>query len=128
MPGKMPASSCSRRRTMRLSRSSSLTRRVRRRSSEKVLRRNSPSVRGRGIGPPGTFINYTRKCGLQGPGFGLRLSGFGKTAYPPVFGFAEARSPIAEAGVLMHVAVAAGFLPGIGGAAWVGDDGFQIVD
>jgi hypothetical protein len=32
---------------MRLSRSSSFTRRVRKRSSEKVLRRSSPSVRGR---------------------------------------------------------------------------------
>src|SRR5580704_12599256 len=117
MPGKMAASSGWRRRAMRLSRSSSFTRRVRRRSSEKVLRRNSPSVRGRGMRePPGELRRlYAEERGL---GFGLRLSGFRRIA--------EARSPTAEARYLVDVAVAAGFGAGGGGTAEVGNDGFEI--
>src|SRR5271168_2492978 len=48
----MPESSWRRKRAIRLSRSSSFTRRARRRSSEKVLQRNSPRVRGRGMRNP----------------------------------------------------------------------------
>src|ERR1022692_3100493 len=47
MPANTGASPLARSRLVRFSRSSSLTRRVRKRSSEKILRRSSPSVRGR---------------------------------------------------------------------------------
>src|SRR6266496_3709729 len=47
MPGNTGASPFTRSRVVKLSRNSSLTWRVRKRSSEKILRRNSPSVRGR---------------------------------------------------------------------------------
>src|SRR5690349_18505337 len=46
MPSKTGASPFLRSRVVRFSRSSSLTRRVRKRSSEKALRRRSPNVRG----------------------------------------------------------------------------------
>src|ERR1700679_3729673 len=112
MPGKMLTSSCWRRRAMRLSRSSSLTWRVRRRSSEKSLWRNSPRVRGRDMKTPErNFGDYTRDGGLR-----TRLSGFDTMA--------EACSPKADALSSMHVAVAAGFFTGVGGAAEIGDDGF----
>src|SRR5258708_172097 len=53
MPGKMGVSAFVRRRDERFSRSSSLTRRLRKRSSEKGLRRSSASVRGRLMKTPG---------------------------------------------------------------------------
>src|ERR1700683_5746997 len=76
MPGKTPESACRRRRAIRLSRSSSFTRRVRKRSSEKALRRNSPSVPGTDMRePPNTFLDYTRDSGLRASAIGLRLIG-----------------------------------------------------
>src|SRR4030088_116126 len=63
MPGKTGASLLDRRRSTRLSRSSSFTDRVRERSSEKALLRSSPRVRGRlMIGTPGikTFLIIRR--------------------------------------------------------------------
>src|SRR5580698_10393526 len=60
MPGKTAASPFSLRRAMRFSRSSSLTWRVRKRSSEKRLRRRSPSVRGTLMKGPPPQTNFTR--------------------------------------------------------------------
>jgi len=81
MPGKMLASSCCRKRAMRLSRSRLSRGRVRKRSSENELRRNSPSVRGRLMkNPRGKyFLDYTRKRGRSG--FGNRASGFGNRGF-----------------------------------------------
>src|SRR5580704_2101003 len=127
MPGKMLASSCWRKRAMRLSRSSSFTRRVRRRSSEKVLRRNSPSVRGRDIKPPRqTFINYTRKSGLRvWSGLTRKIKIF-TTEGTGVHGVSLCRTESRPFSV--DVAVASGLLSGTGGATDVGEDGFEIAD
>src|ERR1700689_1397013 len=59
MPGNTVASPLARRRAVRFSRSSSFTWRVRKRSSEKLLRRRSPSVRGRLL-MKGTPTNKTQ--------------------------------------------------------------------
>src|SRR5271169_1351729 len=108
---------------MRLSRSSSFTRRARRRSSEKVLRRSSPSVRGRLMRTP----EYFPKLYAEDAGFGLRLSGFNRFPRCSLLGLLkpEARKPKP---VLVDVAVSAGLFAGVGGALQVGDDGFEIAD
>src|ERR1700688_1801447 len=127
MPGKMLASSAWRKRAMRLSRSSSFTRRVRRRSSEKALRRNSPSVRGRLMRePPGknTFLDYTRKCGLRASALGLRQ----KLSMQTVTWFAEARRPKADARLSVDVAVAPSLFPAPGGAMEIRNNTFEISD
>src|SRR5580658_4127677 len=123
----MLASSWWRKRVMRLSRSSSFTRRVRRRSSEKELRRNSPSVRGRDIEPPReTFVNYTRKSRLRVsalPAHKVKIFTTEDTGVHRVTpDWAEGRT------FSMYVAVASGLFAGAGGAAEVGDDGFQIAN
>src|ERR1700722_3681022 len=68
MPGKTGASPFSRRRSERFSRSSSLTRRTRSRSSENGLWRSSPSVRGRLMErtpEEKTSFDYTRVAGAS---------------------------------------------------------------
>src|ERR1022692_4859248 len=124
MPGKMLASSCRRRRAMRLSRSSSFTRRARRRSSENMLRRSSPTVRGRLMRePPNTFLDYTRKSGVRLPAIGVW-----QISDAHCFGATTARSRKPGAEVSADVAVAARLFAGSGGAAKIGDDGFEIAD
>src|SRR6202050_751927 len=127
MPGKMLESPCWRRRAMRWSRSPSFTRRARKRSSEKVLRRNSPSVRGRDIEPPRqTFINYTRKSGLR---VSARSRAQIKIFTTEGTGVHRVTLYGLRVGMLsMDVAIPAGFYARAGGAAEVGDDGFEIAD
>src|ERR1700730_12554477 len=128
MPGKRVASSCWRKRKMRLSRSSSFTRRVRRRSSEKVLRRNSPSVRGRSMSePPNTFRNYTREGRLRAwvcCRSDRKIKIF-TTEETEVHGV-----NLAERGIhpSVDVAVAAGSFARGGGSAKVRNDGLEIAD
>src|SRR5215469_11385559 len=65
MPGNTAPSPCCCKRATRLSRSSSFTRRVRKRSSEKLLRRRSPSERGTLMTGTPTYAarsDYTPRC------------------------------------------------------------------
>src|SRR5882672_2416575 len=118
----MLVSSCWRRRAIRLSRSSSFTRRLRRRSSEKALRRNSPSVRGRLMRePPNSFLNYTR----EEAGAVLRLGPQDKNLQHR--GHRGSQVTLSRP-TLVDVTVAAGFFAGGGGAAEVGNDSFKIAD
>src|SRR5579863_1263701 len=134
MPGKTGVSSFCRNRTERFSRSSSLTRRTRKRSSENGLRRSSPSVRGRLMPePPNTFLDYTRKSGHQASVIGFRRNLLMRAANvfetcrkPQASGRAEARGPSAEAGRSADVAVASGFPAGVSGAVQAGKERLEV--
>src|SRR5208283_5885526 len=127
MPGKMLASSVLCKRAMRFSRSSSFTWRVRKRSSEKAVRRSSPSVRGRLMKTPRTILywiirGFETRGSYEAAGSKVQWGLKHDFIYSPNAGPEALLHPSA------HVAVTPGRLTGAGGAMEVGDDGFEISD
>src|SRR5215470_763606 len=105
---------------MRLSRNSSFTRRLRRRCSEKGLCRNSPRVRGRLMtGTPTTTLKAIIRSDV---------------AWPRCWTLGHAGEDILPSGIPVsgrqstRVAVAAGFLTNLYGAAEGGQDTLEIFD